>query len=319
MPAPLLIPAIAAGASLLGQGVNAYAQGKMNKKTREWNEKMYGVQRKDALADWQMQTAYNTPAAQMQRLKDAGLNPNLVYGNGADASNASPVRSTDVKGWNPQAPQFDPGSVMGQFVNIQGQQLDQDRVRAQLELLEQEKKNKIAEEVKTYADVALRGSQRDLTDTNVQLKGVDLNYATKFKEISYEAAKAAVEKTRTDTKLSEANIQYRLSENERATLRNNQSIAESAVRILRMRQEMLLKTEQRGYDRQKWSQQIQEIEERINKIRSDTKGSNERARLLQSTPDWGDQRSIEMLQSLLGGATKSGTYFNPRTYSGWRK
>lgn len=29
---------------------------------------------------WNMQNEYNTPAAQMQRLKDAGLNPNLAYG-----------------------------------------------------------------------------------------------------------------------------------------------------------------------------------------------------------------------------------------------
>lgn len=31
------------------------------------------------------QAAYNTPAAQMERLREAGLNPNLVYGNGAMA------------------------------------------------------------------------------------------------------------------------------------------------------------------------------------------------------------------------------------------
>ena len=31
---------------------------------------------------WNMQNAYNTPKAQMQRLKDAGLNPALMYGQG---------------------------------------------------------------------------------------------------------------------------------------------------------------------------------------------------------------------------------------------
>lgn len=34
---------------------------------------------------------YNTPANQMARLKDAGLNPNLVYGNGADAQYSGSV------------------------------------------------------------------------------------------------------------------------------------------------------------------------------------------------------------------------------------
>lgn len=31
---------------------------------------------------WDRETAYNSPVAQMQRLKEAGLNPNLVYGTG---------------------------------------------------------------------------------------------------------------------------------------------------------------------------------------------------------------------------------------------
>lgn len=35
------------------------------------------------------QAAYNTPAKQMERLKQAGLNPHLVYGSGADAIQAS--------------------------------------------------------------------------------------------------------------------------------------------------------------------------------------------------------------------------------------
>lgn len=104
--APAIIGAgIAAGASLLGTGATVYAGGKTNKKTREWNEKMYGIQRADALADYEMQNKYNSPEQQMQRLKEAGLNPNLVYGNGATATGGS-VRSTDVKSWSPSAPNF---------------------------------------------------------------------------------------------------------------------------------------------------------------------------------------------------------------------
>lgn len=42
---------------------------------------------------WNLQNAYNTPAAQMQRFKDAGLNPMLVYqqGNSGNASHAPQV------------------------------------------------------------------------------------------------------------------------------------------------------------------------------------------------------------------------------------
>lgn len=106
MPAPLLAAAIPAAASLIGTGAQVYAAGKMNKKTREWNEYMYGKQRQDALADWNMQNAYNSPEQQMQRLKEAGLNPNLVYGNGADATVGGPPRATNAEAWRPETPNF---------------------------------------------------------------------------------------------------------------------------------------------------------------------------------------------------------------------
>lgn len=41
------------------------------------------------LAMWNMTNAYNSPTQQMQRLKEAGLNPNLVYGSGSVVGNTS--------------------------------------------------------------------------------------------------------------------------------------------------------------------------------------------------------------------------------------
>lgn len=42
------------------------------------------------VALWREQAAYNTPRAQMDRLKEAGLNPNLAYGNLASGVASSP-------------------------------------------------------------------------------------------------------------------------------------------------------------------------------------------------------------------------------------
>jgi hypothetical protein len=48
-----------------------------------------GAMRRQRLSDannirlWQMQNEYNTPANQMKRLQEAGLNPNLIYGSGS--------------------------------------------------------------------------------------------------------------------------------------------------------------------------------------------------------------------------------------------
>jgi phosphoribosylformylglycinamidine (FGAM) synthase PurS component len=51
---------------------------------------------------WNMQNAYNTPKAQMERLKAAGLNPALMYGQGnvGNAMGLSSVGKADVSGPN---------------------------------------------------------------------------------------------------------------------------------------------------------------------------------------------------------------------------
>lgn len=100
-------------AAIGGQTANVLATNRLNKKTREWNEKMYGIQRGHALQDWDMQNKYNSPQQQMQRLKEAGLNPNMVYGKGTIDNQTGVVRSTDVKGWQPNAPKIDLAQALG--------------------------------------------------------------------------------------------------------------------------------------------------------------------------------------------------------------
>lgn len=54
-------------------------------KTRDWQEMM-----------WNKNNEYNTPLAQVNRLQEAGLNPNLVYGNGT-MQNVSPMASSGAQ------------------------------------------------------------------------------------------------------------------------------------------------------------------------------------------------------------------------------
>ena len=88
MPLPLL-PIIGAVGQAISQGIS-------NRANYKRSIKMYQMQRNDAIADWNMQNEYNSPEAQMRRLRDAGLNPNLVYGNGADATSASMPRQSNI-------------------------------------------------------------------------------------------------------------------------------------------------------------------------------------------------------------------------------
>lgn len=76
------------------------------------------LNRQNALSDWNRQNAYNAPKQQMQRYKEAGLNPNLVY---SQQNLAQPVRSTDYVA--PQAPDFQGVLAKSAQIKLQDQQL----------------------------------------------------------------------------------------------------------------------------------------------------------------------------------------------------
>jgi len=73
---------VGAGASIVNSAANVL-----------YGNYAYDKARKDALADIEKQNEYNHPKEQMKRLAEAGLNPRLVYGKGADVL-MQPVRGT---------------------------------------------------------------------------------------------------------------------------------------------------------------------------------------------------------------------------------
>lgn len=82
---------------------NSWMQYDANQKNIAATEKINLQNRNWALEDWNRQNEYNLPANQMARFKDAGLNPNLIYGQGTIAA---PVRGT-----SPTVPQYVPFKV----------------------------------------------------------------------------------------------------------------------------------------------------------------------------------------------------------------
>ena len=82
--------------SLFGSGLSYKGQREANKTNIELAQQA----REHDVDMWNRQNAYNTPEMQMQRLREAGLNPNLMYASGqastgnADAPKAAPVATT---------------------------------------------------------------------------------------------------------------------------------------------------------------------------------------------------------------------------------
>lgn len=83
---PLIGGAIASGASqLIGSLSNIGA----NKRALKYSKKMADYQFDLNKKMWDMQNEYNSPSAQMARYQEAGLNPNLIYGEGTVASSGN--------------------------------------------------------------------------------------------------------------------------------------------------------------------------------------------------------------------------------------
>lgn len=74
------------GSSLLGGYIDNYYNRKAAKKQYDYQ-----------MAMWNANNAYNTPVEQMKRLRDAGLNPNLVYGGGSATHTATMASAPSVQ------------------------------------------------------------------------------------------------------------------------------------------------------------------------------------------------------------------------------
>lgn len=97
--------AISGGLGLIGSALNYHFQDKLMQKQNQYNLDM-----------WRLQNEYNSPAAQMQRYQEAGLNPALMYGQvtPGNASNAPHLGT-------PNAPELSRDMVeLGKAFNIEG-------------------------------------------------------------------------------------------------------------------------------------------------------------------------------------------------------
>lgn len=119
MPGGEILNTIIPVATAVGtQAMNAGFTAKSNRKTRRFNEAMWERQRDLDQQNWHMQNEYNLPKNQMARLKEAGLNPSLVYGNGATTT-AQGVDSHAAAPYKDEAFQVDKGIIGDTIGDIQ--------------------------------------------------------------------------------------------------------------------------------------------------------------------------------------------------------
>lgn len=174
MPLPFILPALT---SLVGTGINALAQTSTNNANIRFARETNRQQRQWALDDWERQNQYNSPAQQMLRFQQAGLNKNLIYG---QTNEAQSVRSTNM-----ETPKLDPIRLdtnaltqgvqdsLFNYQNYQSKEKQNELLDAQISLVEYEKNKKIADTNKTIAQTP--GAE---ADSKVKSNTIDTAIAT---------------------------------------------------------------------------------------------------------------------------------------------
>lgn len=127
----------AAGLGIAGNIFNIDAQNRQNKENRLWQSNENAKQRNWTQDMWNKQNEYNDPQNQMNRLKNAGINPHLAYSNGAPMNTSNAPASTSV-GSIPAgiAPRMDVNSIMNALLTkaqIENVQADTDQKKANTE------------------------------------------------------------------------------------------------------------------------------------------------------------------------------------------
>lgn len=174
---------ITGGATLGASGINAGLGFLASSLQHDRNKELMELENKYNLMQWHRENEYNLPVNQVQRLKAAGLNPALMYGNGVDGLTAA--SGNGVSGQSagmPNLGQIDPLSA----AQIERLNAESESIRAQTERENQKQpmllqnlvasfdkvKNEVENVKETLNTIKLDNEKRDF-ENNVLSASVD--------------------------------------------------------------------------------------------------------------------------------------------------
>lgn len=146
------------------------------------------------LEQWNRQNAYNTPLAQMQRFKEAGLNPNLIYGQGSNgnASSSPEYKAPTLQAYTGRtrdAMALAQTSMLA--LDMQQKSLQNDAIAASIEQTRAQTESTIAQTQGTYANTAFTKAQTEYFVSTMSprerqelAKALGLEYDASIKQVS---------------------------------------------------------------------------------------------------------------------------------------
>jgi hypothetical protein len=203
-------------ASLAGPITQAFVSRKNTKDTIAAGKDAANLEWERNLEMWNMQNEYNSPAAQMERYKEAGLNPALIYGSGGGSSgNASampkyqayrPDYSGRQSAWANAMSSVLPAISAFQDMKMKSAQID--NVKQQTDLTRLKAATEIANESLKTRQAGTELYKRGVMHQKQQLGQEMSKYYSEYAKASMERIIQDLRNKRTAADLREADLEW---------------------------------------------------------------------------------------------------------------
>lgn len=168
------------------------AQASENQKNRDYNLMLAKLQNQWNQEQWERENDYNSPESQMARFKEAGLNPDLIYGQGSNGNSFQ--MSGGMTSGSPSSPQdftalgqkMTVGEAIRSSLDMEMQQAQIDAIRANAQKTRSETEgqqytNDILKSDAKFRDAINQGS---IDLSNVSINQINSNIAKNDVEIN---------------------------------------------------------------------------------------------------------------------------------------
>lgn len=149
-------------------------------------------QHKRNIEVWNMQNDYNHPSAQMARLREAGLNPNMLYGQGVSGATG---QSSSAPEATTRTPPPKIAEAFSRYQNVRTTELQNDNLRAQNTAIVNQGLLSAAQAVKTAIEGKRQGVGLDRDNQSLSQIIEQLQIKTSDMRIANEAAKQKADQT----------------------------------------------------------------------------------------------------------------------------
>lgn len=191
-----VVEALVAG---IGGAFNSIFQGRQNRKNREFQERENQINRQFAVDMWNKQNEYNLPTNQMQRLRDAGINPHLAYSNGQPMNTSNAPATPSGIGSMPQgiAPQMNIGEIFNALMT-----------KAQIKQMEAQTEKTLAEKEEVEARTEGIGKDNKVKDIELTHKDRQILAEIGVNEQNIEESKSRIESSEIANRKMEQEIEH---------------------------------------------------------------------------------------------------------------